>query len=83
MQVGEFALSRVAAFSAVLLVICLAGGSILDARTSGLAQEATPIVANQETGPALLGGDLPGDPEIQLVKVASGFERPRQYCVSQ
>jgi glucose/arabinose dehydrogenase/plastocyanin len=76
MQVGEFALSRVAAFSAVLLVICLAGGSILDARTSGLAQEATPITANQETGPALLGGDLPGDPEIQLVKVASGFSDP-------
>ncbi len=76
MKAREFALSRVAAFSAVLLVMCLAGGWTLDAGISSLAQEATPVVANQDPGPALLGGDLPGDPGIQLVKVASGLSDP-------
>ena len=76
MKTGEFALSRLAAFSAVLLSVFLAGGLIFDAGTSSFAQEATPVAANPETGPARLGGDLPGDPRIQLVKVASGFNDP-------
>jgi glucose/arabinose dehydrogenase/plastocyanin len=28
------------------------------------------------TAPALLGGDLPGDPQVQLVQVASNFQTP-------
>jgi glucose/arabinose dehydrogenase/plastocyanin len=76
MKIREFALARVAAFLAVLLGVGLAGGGILDAGTSSLAQEATPAATVDETGPALLGGDLPGDPKIELVKVASGFNDP-------
>src|SRR5215213_6584959 len=40
------------------------------------AQEATPVAESMENGPALLGGDLPGDPQIQLVQVASGLQFP-------
>ena len=40
------------------------------------AQEATPVAESMENGPALLGGDLPGDPQIQLVQVASGLQSP-------
>ncbi|MCD6032087.1 MAG: yliI 3, partial [Thermomicrobiales bacterium] len=76
MNTREFALSRLAAFSAVLLVVFLAGGWILDVGTPGLAQEASPVAATNESGPARLGGDLPGDPKIELVKVASGFSDP-------
>ena len=35
------------------------------------AKKAIPVAASTETGPAHLGGDLPGDPQIQLVEVAS------------
>jgi glucose/arabinose dehydrogenase/plastocyanin len=40
------------------------------------AQEATPVAESTETGPAHLGGDLPGDPQIQLVEVVSGLQSP-------
>jgi glucose/arabinose dehydrogenase/uncharacterized cupredoxin-like copper-binding protein len=39
-------------------------------------QEATPVAESTDTGPAHLGGDLPGDPQIQLVEVASGLQSP-------
>lgn len=48
----------------------------LTARTGSLAQEATPAAPPAETGPAHLGGDLPGDPQIQMVQVASGLGTP-------
>lgn len=37
-------------------------------------QEATPAAV--PSGPVHLGGDLPGDPQVQLIKVASGFDVP-------
>lgn len=44
------------------------------------AQESTPvaesIATSTEAAPAHLGGDLPGDPQIQLVEVASGLLKP-------
>jgi glucose/arabinose dehydrogenase/plastocyanin len=40
------------------------------------AQEATPIAASTNVAPAQLGGDLPGDPKIQLVEVASDLQSP-------
>jgi glucose/arabinose dehydrogenase/uncharacterized cupredoxin-like copper-binding protein len=45
------------------------------------AQEATPAAGSVETGPALLGGDLLGDPQIQLVEVASGLQAPTNVAV--
>lgn len=39
-------------------------------------QEATPAAAAAPIGPAHLGGDLPGDPQVQLIKIASGFDVP-------
>jgi glucose/arabinose dehydrogenase/plastocyanin len=39
-------------------------------------QDATPAAQPAETGPAHLGGDLPGDPQIQLIQVASGLGTP-------
>jgi glucose/arabinose dehydrogenase/uncharacterized cupredoxin-like copper-binding protein len=40
------------------------------------AQEATPVAAAEPAGPAHLGGDLPGDPQVQLIEVASGMANP-------
>ena len=40
------------------------------------ARDATPVAESMETGPARLGADLPGDPQIQLVEVASGLASP-------
>jgi glucose/arabinose dehydrogenase/plastocyanin len=45
------------------------------------AQEATPVAESVETGPARLGGDLPGDPQIRLVQVASGLQAPTNVAV--
>src|SRR3954467_1653741 len=45
------------------------------------AQQATPVAEASETGPAHLGGDLPGDPQIQLVEVASGLHSPVNVAV--
>ena len=45
------------------------------------AQQATPMAESTETGPAHLGGDLPGDPQIQLVQVASGLHSPVNVAV--
>jgi glucose/arabinose dehydrogenase/uncharacterized cupredoxin-like copper-binding protein len=40
------------------------------------AQEATPVATSAEAAPAHLGGDLPGDPQIQLVEIASELQSP-------
>lgn len=46
-------------------------------RSEGVrAQDATPGAAAEESGVAQLGGDLPGDPRIQLIEVASGISNP-------
>src|SRR3954469_1478307 len=45
------------------------------------AQQATPVAEATETGPVHLGGDLPGDPQIQLVEVASGLNSPVNVAV--
>lgn len=60
----------------VTLVIVLVMLSPLSWLASiALAQDdATPDRA--PSGPALLGGDLPGDPQIQLVQVATGLQMP-------
>src|SRR5215212_987575 len=39
-------------------------------------QDATPVMESLGVGPAHLGGDLPGDPQIQLVQVAAGLQNP-------
>ena len=39
-------------------------------------QDATPTAQPVASGPAHLGGDLPGDPQVQLIQVASGFDSP-------
>ena len=56
-------------FLAALLLVAAAGASA----TSMLRQEATPVA---DTAPARLGGDLPGDLQIQLVKVVAGLDDP-------
>jgi glucose/arabinose dehydrogenase/plastocyanin len=40
------------------------------------AQDATPTAQPAAPGVASLGGDLPGDPQIQLIEVASGMANP-------
>jgi glucose/arabinose dehydrogenase len=69
------ALPRFGFLSAVLL-LGIGGGWVLGAVAPGLAQNASPVAESTEHAPAHLGGDLPGDPHIQLVKVASGLDDP-------
>ena len=69
-------MARFGSISVVILLVGMASGWLLGAVVPGLAQVATPVAEVDERGPALLGGDLPGDPEIQLVKVASGLNDP-------
>src|SRR5829696_3804339 len=54
----------------------MASGWLLGGVVPSLAQDLTPVAEVDDRGPALLGGDLAGDPEIQLVKVASGLNEP-------
>src|SRR5215204_5620234 len=63
-------------FSIVILLVGMASGWLLAAVVPGLAQNGTPAAESEERASALLGGDLPGDPRIQLVKVASGLNDP-------
>ena len=44
-------------------------------QSTGRAQEEVKADAAM-TAPARLGGDLPGDPQIQFVQVASNFQTP-------
>ena len=57
----------------VLSLLILAPLASLE--STGQAQENVRADAAM-TGPARLGGDLPGDPQIQLVQVASNFQTP-------
>ena len=68
-------MSRTRVLFAVLLVLTLAGG-ILGTSLRVQAQEATPVVELSVTPPAQPGGTLPGNPQIQLVKVAGGLADP-------
>src|SRR5688572_30394718 len=68
-------MSRTRVVFAVLLALTLAGG-ILGTSLRVQAQEATPVVDLSVTPPAQPGGTLPGDPQIQLVKVAGGLADP-------
>jgi glucose/arabinose dehydrogenase/uncharacterized cupredoxin-like copper-binding protein len=66
-------------FTRLIAAWLLAAGFLIPliAQTAAIrAQQATPVAASTETGPAHLGGDLPGDPQIQLVQVASGLQSP-------
>jgi len=63
-------------FSIVILLVGMASGWLLAAVVPGLAQNGTPAAESEERASALLGGDLPGDPRIQLVKVAGGLNDP-------
>jgi glucose/arabinose dehydrogenase/plastocyanin len=45
------------------------------ARSVGFAQEDA-AVDSHAGGPTLLGGDLPGDPQIQFIQVARGLQMP-------
>ena len=71
----ESALPRLGGFSVVLLVGMISGW-LLGVVVPGVAQDVTPTGESEERAPALLGGDLPGDPQIQLVKVAGGLNDP-------
>jgi glucose/arabinose dehydrogenase len=68
-------MSRTRVLFAVLLALTLAGG-ILGTSLRVQAQEATPVVELSVTPPAQPGGTLPGNPQIQLVKVAGGLADP-------
>jgi glucose/arabinose dehydrogenase len=68
--------SRVRALSVLLLGLVIVGGSLLGPAAAGFAQEATPYVETSTTPPAQPGGTLPGDPQVQLVKVADGLADP-------
>jgi glucose/arabinose dehydrogenase/plastocyanin len=61
---------------AILLMLAFAAGWGAGTGVPGTAQDASPAAGNEATGTARLGGDLPGDPRIQLVKVAGGLEDP-------
>ena len=59
------------------LLLCLLSAPLAVPVSRGMAQEATPAAApTTAAGVAHLGGDLPGDPQIQLVEVASGLSDP-------
>ena len=68
-------MSRTRVLFAVLLALTLAGG-MLGTSLRVQAQEATPVVELSVTPPAQPGGTLPGNPQIQLVKVAGGLADP-------
>jgi glucose/arabinose dehydrogenase len=68
-------MSRTRVLFVVLLALTLAGG-MLGTSLRVLAQEATPVVELSVTPPAQPGGTLPGNPQIQLVKVAGGLADP-------
>ena len=60
----------------VLVVFSLAAIQMLISSPRVGAQQATPVVETSTTPPAQPGGTLPGDPRIQLVKVAEGLADP-------
>jgi glucose/arabinose dehydrogenase/uncharacterized cupredoxin-like copper-binding protein len=78
-------MSPVKLLLAVVLVLTVAGGGFFGGRLQGAAQEPTPVLPPtlnqaQSGGPgggaAQPGGTLPGNPAIELVKVADGLADP-------
>ncbi|HET7094134.1 MAG TPA: hypothetical protein VFI22_11660, partial [Thermomicrobiales bacterium] len=69
-------MSRSRLAMAVLLVLALAAGWRGGIGTPSGAQEATPVPGLDAAATAHLGGHLPGDPRIQLVKIADGLNDP-------
>lgn len=67
---------RLGAMSIMILVVGMVSGWLLGAIVPSLADEHAPGEAIAESAPALPGGDLPGDPHVQLVKVTSGLRDP-------
>jgi glucose/arabinose dehydrogenase/uncharacterized cupredoxin-like copper-binding protein len=63
------------AFTALLLGI-LVLSPLLSFGSVARAQDAPPAVPLTADGIAHLGGDLPGDPQVQLIQVASGISNP-------
>jgi hypothetical protein len=65
---------------ALVVLVCLTGAilaaPLVTFRGAGQTEQATLIGETPEAGPARLGGDLPGNPQIHLVEVTSGFDRP-------
>jgi len=61
---------------AALFALTLLVGGLSSSPSLVRAQVATPIADLNVTPPAQPGGTLPGDPEIQLVKVAGGLADP-------
>src|SRR4051812_35308933 len=45
-------------------------------RSGSLVQEATVAAQEDPSAPAHLGGDLPGDPQVQLIQVATNLQTP-------
>ncbi|MCC2627556.1 MAG: yliI 3, partial [Thermomicrobiales bacterium] len=76
---GEFVspILRLSAYLIALLLVIPLIGQV----SSSQAQDATPVAPPAETGPAHLGGDLPGDPQIQLVQVATDLASPVNVAV--
>ena len=79
-------MSRVKLLLAVVLVLTVGGGGLFGSRLQGAAQDATPaplpptLNQAQSGGPGggavQPGGMLPGNPAVQLVKVADGLADP-------
>lgn len=61
---------------AVFVALPVVASGFLSARAWSRAQDATPAPAAEIAGVARLGGTLPTDPSIQLVKVADGLSDP-------
>jgi glucose/arabinose dehydrogenase len=72
---AEIFMSRVRILVPLLLAIVLLA-PLMSLGTGTLAQDDKTPTEQTSTKPALLGGDLPGDPQIQLVEVVSGLQTP-------
>jgi glucose/arabinose dehydrogenase/uncharacterized cupredoxin-like copper-binding protein len=59
-----------------MVVVALIALAPLLVRSGSLAQEATPAAKESPSGPAHLEGDLPGDPQVQLIQIATGLQTP-------
>ncbi len=55
---------------------CTHCAGLTPGESGSLAQEATPAAQESPSGPAHLEGDLPGDPQVQLIQIATGLQTP-------
>jgi glucose/arabinose dehydrogenase len=60
----------------LLFILSLIGGAFLQSGPLVDAQVGTPVAETNTTAPVQPGGTLPGNPEIQLVKVVGGLADP-------